>query len=157
LERLKTSYGGGAAIAKREALASLEKCRLARPSQVLRLHGVCFLRAYPDDLLLSQVERMLEGFDRRPDLESHRRALVGSGIAGTPIHFRFFAPVALRLARRWGDRLTIDWRTFEHQDLLDMLLPLLALYAETPGLDECAFSAPVDRRMKVGRDRAAFW
>jgi hypothetical protein len=143
LERLKATYGPGASAAKVRLLTALETGRLRRAGEVHRLHEVlCFLRAYPDDAqVLALVERMLGAFDRRADLRRNRRALAGSGIAGTDMTFRFFAPVAFRLARRWGGRrLTIDWGDFDRQDRLEPLLPLLALYAETPGLDERDFS-----------------
>ena len=109
---------------------------------MLRLHEIlCFLRAYPDDRrVLAVVERMLEAFPRRPDLRRHRRALADSGIAGTEIRFRFFAPVAFRLARRFGDRLSVDWKAFRNRARLEALLPSMALPAEAPGLDEWAFS-----------------
>jgi hypothetical protein len=100
------------------------------------------LRGYPDDAtVLGQVERMLGAFDRRGDLRRHRRALADSGIAGTAITFRFFAPTAAWLAGRWGDHLTIDWKKFKGEAELERLLPILAHYSETPGLDEWAFSA----------------
>jgi hypothetical protein len=110
---------------------------------VWRLHEtLCFLRAYPDDAaVLARVERMLDRFERRPDLKRHHRKLTDTGIAGTSIHYRFFAPTASWLVRRWGDRVTIDWARFRNQDRLEAFLPLLALYAETPGLDEIAFTA----------------
>ncbi len=38
-----------------------------------------------------------------------------------------------------GSSLTIDWDSFEQQEKLEELLPRLALYGETPGLDEFAF------------------
>src|SRR5207247_6257898 len=102
----------------------------------------CFLRAYPDDRrLLALVERMLAGFDRRPDLRRHRRELAQSGIAGTVLRFRFFAAAAERLARRWGQHLTIDWESFDDAERLRAILPALALYAETPALAELPLEA----------------
>jgi len=143
LDRVKAAYGGGAAEAKRECLERLERAVLPRAAQVLRLHeALCHLRAYPDDAdLLARVERMLAGFERRRDLRRHRRALDDTGIAGTEIRFRFFAPTAIRLARRWGERLSVDWPAFRNKARLEALLPRFALYAETPGLDEYAFTA----------------
>jgi len=140
LERLKIEYGAGVGPRKLTLLVGLGKRRLERADEVLRLHEVlCFLRAYPDDAeLLAQVERMLAGFHRRGDLRRHRRTLEDTGIAGTSIRFRFFAPEARWLARRWGGRLTIDWKRFRNHAQLEPFLGLLALYAETPGLDECA-------------------
>jgi hypothetical protein len=140
LDRRKTDYGDRADRRKQELLRTLKGRRLERPSDVLRFHeALCFLRAYPDSAeLLGQVEGILAGFGDRSDVRRHRRALVNSGIAGTPIHFRFFPGSAVWLARRWGPRLSIDWGEFDGQAKLETLLEQLALYAETPGLDEYA-------------------
>lgn len=160
LERLKAEFGGGAATRKLAVLRALERARLASARAVLGLHeALCFLRAYPDDAaVLAQVERMLARFDRRADLRRHARALEGSGIAGTEIRFRFFAPTAQWLARRFGDRLRIDWKEFEHAGRLGELLPLLAHYSEQPGLDEYEFEVREWVRRLKGPDEtdAAF-
>jgi hypothetical protein len=143
LEALKATFGGDAARRKLDLLERLEVARLETARQVRRLHeALCFLRAYPDDAaVLGRVEEMLSGFDRRPDLRRHRKALANSGIAGTPIHISFFAEAAIWLAERWGDRLTIDWREFEKADDLDPFLEQLILFCETLGLDELSLSA----------------
>src|SRR5262245_5785555 len=142
LERCKASYGG-VGPRKLALLRELEASWLRRPRQVRRLHELlCFLRAYPDDArVLAQVERMLSGFEARRDLKKHRADLADTGIAGTVIRFRFFAPTALWLARRWPDRLAGDWRGAAHRAPLATLLPLLALYAESLGLDELPLPA----------------
>jgi hypothetical protein len=141
LERLKGDFGGEAAPRKLALLLALERARLARAAEVLRLHEVlCFLRAYPDDAaLLECVDRMLEAFERRADLRRHRHGLADSGIAGTEIRFRFFSPTAQWLARRWPAQLRIEWKAFDRQDRLGELLPILAHASEQPGLDECEF------------------
>jgi hypothetical protein len=76
----------------------------------MRLHeALCFIRAYPDDAaVLAQVQTMLAEFDRRSDLRAHRLALADSGIAGTALHYRFFAGQAQWLARRWPEKLRLD-------------------------------------------------
>ena len=142
LDRIKATYGPGASPSKQQCLAALEGSALPRARDLLALHEcLCWLRAYPDDAaLLARVERMLEGFARRRDLRRHRRALQDTGVAGTEIRFRFFAPTAARLARRWPERLTIDWPAFKNRARLDGFLSLFALHAETPGLDEFAYT-----------------
>jgi hypothetical protein len=152
LEAIKADYARGAAGRKRALLDDLQAARLGSARQVLRLHeALCFLRAYPDDVtVLARVEDLLARFDRRSDVRRHRTALVDSGIAGTEIHYRFFQPTASWLARRWGDRLAIDWRLFRERGRLEPLLSLLALPAEAPGLDEIAFSVRAwVRRLKA--------
>ncbi len=128
LERLKSSYGEGIAATRLALLRVLARSRLHTAAQVARLHEMlCFLRAYPDDArVLAQVTRMLEGFDRRPDLLAHRAALAESGIAGTAIHYRFFWSTALWLARRWPDRLQFERDDPEAAARIAAALPLVA-------------------------------
>jgi hypothetical protein len=155
LEALKTSFGPEPAARKSAGLRALERASLPRPGEVLRLHELlCFWRAYPDDpRILAIVERMLAAFARRPDLRRHARRLENSGVAGTSIRFRFFAPTALWLAERWPDRLRVDWKSFEHADRLATWLPQLVLDAEIPALDE--YDLPLRawlRRLKGPRE-----
>ncbi len=140
LERLKTTYGEGCGAAKRSLLATLERRRLPEPEDVLRLHEcLCFLRAYPDDAsLLEVVERMLERFDARADLRRNRRWLEQTGIAGTLLQYPYYWSTARWLARRWPERITVDWDWWDpakQQRLVKEGLPLLVTYSETPGLD----------------------
>lgn len=140
LEQCRDSHGGDAARRKLELLRILEKSRLARAKEVLRLHEIlCFLRAYPDDpAVLEQVDRMLAAFDRRKDLRRHRKALANTGIAGTLIRFPFFWFTAEWLARCWPDRISIDWAGFDKKDKIEDALRLVLHYAESPAIDELA-------------------
>ncbi len=137
LEALRYAFGGDAAAGKLELLRVLERSDLPSARQVATLHDLlCFWRAYPDDTqILAIVERMLEGFDRRPDLRRFRAELEDSGIAGTALHFPFFWPMAVRVAERWPDRITVDWGDFEKAGDLEKALHLLVPYTETVGLD----------------------
>jgi hypothetical protein len=141
LEALKNHFGKDIGRTKRELLQRLETGALPSAAAVLRLHELlCFWRAYPDDApLLRQIETMLADFGSRRDLRRRRRALVDSGVAGTEIHYEFYMQMAQWLARQWPDRLQIDWPNFENRAALDKIMNLLALYNETPGLDEFAF------------------
>lgn len=160
LERIKAAFGGESAARKLSILRSLDRARLARAREVERLHEVlCFLRAYPDDpAVLAQVEGMLRRFSSRSDLRRHRTALGDTGIAGTEIRFPFFLFTAEWLARRWGDRITVDWTSFTRKDRLEKILPLFALYGETPALDEYALPVRewVDRMRGPRETDAAF-
>ena len=169
LQRLKTTYGADAGARKLALLRGLDGGALARAGEVERLHeSLCFLRAYPDDEdVLAQVEGMLGRFDTRADLRRHRAALRDTGIAGTEVRFPFFLFTTEWLARRWGDRMTVEWGGFGRKGGLERLLPLFALYAETPALDEYALSvrawvarmkAPdeTDAAFLIRRFRAAF-
>jgi hypothetical protein len=85
-------------------------------------------------------------------------ALADSGIAGTEIRYPFFHFTAQWLARRFPDRIRIDWPRFEHRRELESLLHLLVLYSETPSLDEYAFPLKewVDRLRGPRETDAAF-
>jgi hypothetical protein len=140
LERLRAEFGPEAARARLALLRRLARARLSGAEAVRRLHELlCFARAYPDDAaVLRQVERMSTGFARRADLRRHAAELADSGIAGTALHYPYFAETAAWLARRFPRQLGVDWEGVDddtEQKLLDRLDPLV-LYCETPGLDE---------------------
>jgi hypothetical protein len=141
LDRAKTEYGRDTAAGKIEMIRALADRRFARAAEVEQFHeALCFLRAYPDSrALLDLVEQVLAGFGDRADLRRHRDGLVNSGIAGTAVQFQFFPASALWLARHWGPWLSINWGEFEGAGKLETLLEQMALYAESPGLDEFAF------------------
>ena len=138
LDRVKAHFGDGSGARKLAHLAELVRSRLPTATAVHGLHEIlCFLRAHPDDeLVLTQVTAMLDGFDRRIDLRQHRKALADTGIAGTSIHFGFFANTARWLAKRFPGALRVDWNGYAKAELLSARLPLLATWSETPGLDE---------------------
>ncbi len=142
LQRLQDAFGGNVASKRLHLLRGLERRPLRRASEVLRLHEcLCFLHAYPDDeAVLLQVRLMLDGFAQRPDLRRHRDELADTGIAGTRIDFSFYWFTALWLARRWPDRISIDWAIFDERSRIPDLLHLLLPYSETPAIDSYDFS-----------------
>jgi hypothetical protein len=144
LERITTTFGGDAASRKRALLEELEHAALPDARSVLRLHeSLCFLAAFPDDAsTLRVVERLLRSFDRRSDLRRLREALADTGLAGTPIRYAFYWATARWLARRWPDRLQLDWPAFEPAGVerLERLLPLLCTHGDAPALDELDFT-----------------
>ena len=160
LERICRQHGPGLAERKAALLDRLAPRRLPTARAVSRLHEVlCYLRAYPDSpAILERVEQMLTLFPRRRDLRRHAAELQDSGIAGTPTYYPFFHPTALWLASRWPSQLTISWADLEYPDRLDRILPLLALWAETPGLDEAPLSVRewILRMKGPGETDAAF-
>ncbi len=139
IDGLKYVYGGDAADQKLALLEAIEGRAFTGARAVERIHEfLCYLRAYPDNAtVLARVERMLAGFERRPDLRRLRRALADTGIAGTATHYVFFWFTAQWLARRWPDRLKIDWKAFDPKSRgeLEGLLHLILPYAETPAID----------------------
>jgi len=138
LDKVRLEYGPGSGRRKRRLLRSLADRRLGAAREVERFHeALCFLEAFPDNpSLLAEVRRCLARFDRRADLRRFRKKLADTGIAGTDTFYPFYYPTALWLARRWGDRLRVEWDSFEKAKALEDLFPLLTLYAETAGLDE---------------------
>jgi hypothetical protein len=138
LEGLRGAAGARAAAARRPWLTRLAHEPLRSAQQVSQLHEVlCFLRAYPGDSSeLRLVERLLAGFHRRRDLQRHRNALADSGIAGTAIHYRFFAGQAQWLARRWPDAMHLDRSDDEADARIAAALPQLLSAAEADALIE---------------------
>jgi hypothetical protein len=108
-----------------------------------RLHeAACVLRAYPQNAAeLAEAKRTLAGFSRRPDLKRNRDALADTGIAGTPIHYRFFWPMARWLSHRYPALLTIDWTEGEFADRLAAALPYLVPVAEAEALRRASLPA----------------
>ena len=139
VDALKYTYGGDAAARKLALLEAIDGRAFPGADAVERIHEfLCYLRAYPDNAaVLDAVERMLARFERRPDLRRLRRALADTGIAGTSTHYVFFWFTAQWLARRWPDRLKIDWKAFDRKSRgeLEGLLHLILPYAETPAID----------------------
>ncbi|MHC4990883.1 MAG: hypothetical protein ACYTGC_07870 [Planctomycetota bacterium] len=142
LDRRKTEFGPEAERRKLELLRAVQGRRLEHAADVVRLHeALCFVRAYPDSAkVLGLVEDLLAGFADRSDVRRYREDLRDSGIAGTQTCFRFFPGPALWLAKRCGEGLAIDWEEVEHLAKLEELLEQIALYAETPGLDEYGYT-----------------
>lgn len=142
LERIRAEYGPGLARRKLELVAALDRERLRSAKHVHALHEtLCFLRAYPDDAeLLAAVERRLASFDARRDLREFAEELADSGIAGTPIDYRFFAEMARWLAQRWPDRLRVLWDELEDEERLQRLLHQLVLPAEAAGMEEIGYT-----------------
>ncbi|MBI4952036.1 MAG: hypothetical protein HY908_08380, partial [Myxococcales bacterium] len=159
LGRRYAAYGPGSSGPKLARLAALASASLRTAPEVERLHEIlCFLRAYPDDAaLLAAVEERLAAFEARRDLRRRAPALADTGIAGTAIHFRFFAPQARRLARRFPRELSIDWSSFDGAGRLGRLFPLLTLYAERAAFDDPRTGARAWlRRFATGEGDAAF-
>jgi hypothetical protein len=152
LETLRLEVGSEMARAKREALVLLSRARLNSSRDVLRCHeAACFARAYPGDpRVLAAASHVLRAFERRADLRRHATALADSGIAGTPIRYRFFWPMAVWLASRYPRRLTIDWTDGEFENRLGAALPLLVTAAEAEALKR----AELPPRQAIDRLRA---
>ena len=160
LENIAHEYGSGIERRKRQLLSRLERARLTSAAAVERLHEVAsFLLAYPDNAAVHRSAlKLLRGFGARRDVARFATALTNSGIAGTPITFRFFSKMSRWLASHWPERLSIDWDDFEDTGLLEALLPLMAHSAEAPGLDEydLGLKGWIERMKARGESDASF-
>ncbi len=138
LERLRLEFGPAAAQHKLKLLRRLARAQLSSARAVIRLHEIlCFMRAYPDDAtLLALAQRLLAGFARRTDLRTHKAALADSGIAGTAIHYRFFAGQAYWLATRWPGQLRLDRSDSATEARVALALPSLVTPVERHALVE---------------------
>lgn len=138
LELSRLEFGAAAANAKLALMKQLARTRLGSARAVMRLHeALCFIRAYPDNsAVLAQVQTMLAGFSARADLRAHRHALADSGIAGTSIHYRFFAGQAQWLAQHWPDKLRLDRSDIDADVRIACALPTLVTPAEACALIE---------------------
>jgi len=130
------------------------------PKALKRLHETaCFLRAYPQDASeLAAARRVLSGFHRRPDVKRLAAVLADTGIAGTPIRYRFFWPMARWLANRYEKLLTIDWSEGEFEGRLAAVLPLLVTTAEAEAVRRAALPAQeaIERLRGARETDAAF-
>jgi len=154
LERLRLEYGAAAAQAKLALLRPLARCTLGSAAAVKRLHeALYFMRAYPDNAaVLAQVESMLAGFAQRADLRAHREALADSGIAGTAIHYRFFAGQAQWLAERWPGQLRLDRDDADAEARIARALPPLLTPAEAQALNEAKLPGHAALERLCGRE-----
>ena len=160
LERARLEFGATAAASKLTLMRQLARTHLGSAGSVKRLHeALCFVRAYPDDAaVLAQAQAMLAGFSRRTDLRRHRAALADSGIAGTPIHYRFFAGQAQWLAQRWPDRLRLDRSDADAEPRIARALRPLLPPIEASALIELKLPgyAALDRLRGAGETDAVF-
>lgn len=127
LERLRAEYGPAVAAEKLRLLQRLEKTRLKSAPEVMRLHELAlWLLAYPDDAGVHRAaQQLLDRFHQRRDLVRFAEDLADSGIAGTPIYYRLFWPLARWLMERAPERLRLDWAQIEDTEALERWLPRL--------------------------------
>ena len=111
LEKLRNQHDAASAEVKYSTLLELSTRRFKNSDEIERYHNVLlFMRAYPNNqALLNLLEEILRLFAHRIDVKRFREELASSGIAGCPIDYRFFYPMADWLATNWGESLQIDW------------------------------------------------
>ena len=138
LERLRLVFDAAAAQRKLTLLQQLAQVQLRSAPAVLRLHEMlCFVHAYPDNAaVLAAAQSLLAGFARRADLRTHHVALADTGIAGTAIHYRFFAGQAWWLAERWPAQLRLDRSDADTESRVALAMPSLLTPVERHALIE---------------------
>ncbi|MGI9290229.1 MAG: hypothetical protein ACR2QG_03010, partial [Gammaproteobacteria bacterium] len=142
LESLASDFEQKASVEKLELLQRLNSTSSLSKDDVFRLHEIlCFLRAYPDNKkVLTTVEEVLEGFNRRKDLLRHCRALADTGIAGTPIHYQFYWQTAKWLFQHWPESIVINWGEWDDKEQLSELWPVLLPQPAIESLEGVYFS-----------------
>jgi hypothetical protein len=143
LEKLRNLRDQQSDQEKLQLLRTLQRKRFTDSESIERFHDMlCFLRAYPDNAeILTQVEKCMSEFSSRSDLRKYKNELASSGIAGTPIDYRFFHPMAAWLTRHWGKYLQIDWPEVEDPEKLMEIMPLLVSLGESSLFDDFDYSA----------------
>lgn len=138
LERITFVYEPGVVDRKVELLARLARAALPSARAVVRYHEcLCRMKAYPDTAAVrGEACRQLNAFDRRPDLRRHRKALIGSGIAGTDMVFPFFWFTALWILDQWPGSLNVDWEEPVDARRFERLLPVLLPPADGITIDQ---------------------
>jgi len=141
LECAKDAFGRGARESKLELLRALDRRRLDRAPQVLRLHeALCFLRAYPDDArVLGAVESLVghpASWFRTFDFEADSPLFENEGLPGSVIRYDFSLPLLRRMQRRFPGCFEIDWDELQDPNPLADALGLFVTSPECQGLDD---------------------
>lgn len=130
LEALRLETRAGPEVAA--LIRTLSRRRLPSPEALLQFHELClWYLAYPSTTAVHRAaRRALDHFGRRAELPPHREALADTGVVGTPIHYRFYWPLARWLAETWPERLRLDWEAGLDDAALARWLPRLVPPAE---------------------------
>lgn len=132
-------FGNAISEEKLELLESLDEVEVRTCSELERLHTVlCFIRAFPDTVahyrqVRLQLDSIKDRIDRLP--ATLRSGLWDSGIVGTPIHYAFSFEVAIWVAKRAPNTVSIDWDEIDDTTRLDELLAHLLLSSEDDYFD----------------------
>lgn len=128
LHAIRNRFDAVSSAAKKDLLQLLASSSVRSVDDLQRLHTtLCFIRAFPDTrshyrLASTQLANFGKRIAALPGTK--RTALWDTGIAGTPVHYRFSFPVARWLTRRAPGAVTIDWDELHDVERLDELLEL---------------------------------
>ena len=143
-DSMKHNYGRAAATQKLQALRALRTRKIRQAALLARYHEtLCFLQAYPDNReLLALVEDVLDGFDglvqdaRQHTAARNHKQLDNTGIAGTTVTYPFSYTTLKWLVRRFPNALSVDWKGFENEGKLLVMLPEFVTYLENEAIDD---------------------
>jgi len=142
LAELRNRFGDESCRLKKALLRRLADTEILDPDLLLAYHeALLFIRVYPDDReLFILVRRQCDGFGQRVLLLREEDPDAGSildeeAIPETAISYRYDYTTVVELVKWYGSALEIQWEEYEDTEKLDYLLPLLASWGESDGLD----------------------
>ncbi len=145
LEESSRRFDDRGAARTARLIARIARRKFTDAESLIRFHEVLlFLRAHPQSPeVLDQVEAALDDFARRVEQLRQTGAdmiafdyIEYSGIAGTSVTGTFSYGIARWLARRFPERVAIDWSRHERKDRLGATLPRLVPLLEEDSLVE---------------------
>jgi hypothetical protein len=135
----RNQFDTAIAAEKLQLLRRLAHTDVRTSAELIRLHSaLCFIQAFPDTISHYQLARsMLQSFEDRVTRlpVAAKTRLADSGIAGTPVYYRFSYEVAVWMARRVPGEVSLDWDELDDASALDELLEQLLHPAETDFFD----------------------
>jgi hypothetical protein len=142
LARLRNQFGAEAREWKLALLKALSGAEIIDSGLLLEYHeALLFIRVYPDDRAVFSIARKeCDRFGRRvrhlgevdPDAVEQ---LAEEAIPETSVSYQYDYTTVTELVKWFGDALEIQWEEYEDTEKLDSLLPLLASWGESDGLD----------------------
>lgn len=123
---IRNRFDGASSRVKLDLLRSLDEIKAHTFSELTHLHAaLCFIRAFPDTRdRYRHAQAQLASFEERVESlpASTRDELWDTGIAGTQLNYRFSYEVAIWLAKRTPETISIDWEEDDDSSRLDELL-----------------------------------
>lgn len=142
LTQLRNKFGDQPRETKLALLQQLSGTEILDPELLLEYHeALLFIRVYPDDRKVFRVVRQeCDHFGQRvahlrkvdPDAAEQ---LDEEALPETAVSYQYDHTTVAELVKWYGPALEIQWEEFEDTEKLDELLPLLASWAESDGLD----------------------
>ncbi len=142
LAQLRNQFGDEPRQWKLALLRHLSDTEILDPELLLEYHeALLFIRVYPDDKEVFRLARReCDRFGKRvlllkeqdPDVAA---ALDEEALPETAVSYQYDHTTVAELVKWYGPALEVQWEEYEDTEKLDALLPLLASWAESDGLD----------------------